>query len=498
MKPKYLLTAALIVGAAGTSFAQYSQDALRFSTFQTGSTSRIKAIGNAGTAIGGDLSSVSGNPAGIGFFTRSEFSLTPEFDGSKVKSSYLSQNNDASKSSINLNNIAAVFYSRLNTPKGADKTKGWLSLNFGVSYNRTNNYYEDIRYGGKNTGNSITNYYANDANNNSLSSASGDIADNTLGAWAYNQNLIDQYTSAGGKYATNAYPNINPGGVAQLSDAIKTGGQSELSLSMGANYSNQFYLGFGIGITNLRYNTTSTFTESGVASVFVNPGFANQNYNNVYTQDQETKGTGFNAKLGFIYKPVEAVRFGAVITTPTWYNIDDNYNESMSTRLNNTLISNNPVNYPFSYKLKTPFRAAGGLAVFFKQYGFISGDVEYLDYSSSRLSGDYSSNGDNNDIRTLYQSTVNAHVGAEARLSSQVFLRGGYGVQGNPLKNNGSDINTVSGGLGYRSGDYYLDLTYSHIKGNQTVYPYEIGAASPSALLNKTNDNVYVTFGFRF
>ncbi|MES2278943.1 MAG: hypothetical protein V4592_23125 [Bacteroidota bacterium] len=499
MKPKYLLTVALIVGATSMAFAQYSQDALRFSTFQTGSTSRMKAIGNAGTAIGGDLSSIGGNPAGIGFFTRSEFSFTPEFDGSKVKATYLSQGTNTSKSNLNLSDVAAVFYSRLNTPKGADKTKGWLSLNFGVSYNRTNNYYEDISYGGKNTANSITSYYANDANNNATGTASGAIADNTLGAWAYHQNLIDQYTSAGGKYATNAYPSINPGGVSQLSNAIRTGGQSELSLSMGANYSNQFYLGFGIGITNLRYNTTNTFTESGIASVYVNPGFANQTYNNVYSQDQETKGTGFNAKLGFIYKPVDAVRFGAVITTPTWYNIDDNYNEGMITRLNGTTnIPDGPSNYPFSYKLQTPFRAAGGLAIFFKQYGFISGDVEYLDYSSARLSGDYTATGDNNDIKTLYQNAVNAHVGAEARLTSQVFLRGGYGVQGNPLKSNGGDINTVSGGLGYRSGDYYIDATYSHISGNQTIYPYEIGAASPSALLNKTNDNVYVTFGFRF
>lgn len=507
MKLKYLLTVAAIVGVAQTSFAQYSQDALRFSSFQTGSTSRIKAIGNAGTAIGGDLTAIGGNPAGIGFFTRSEFSFTPEFDGSKVNANYLNQNSSTSKSNINLNNVAVVFYSKLNTPKGADKTKGWLSLNFGISYNRTNNYYEDIRYSGKNTANSITDYYANDANNNALSTSPGDIAEGSLGNWAYNQNLIDQYT--GNVYKSNATNTaINPGGINQQSNAIRTGGESELSLAMGANYSNQFYLGLALGITNLRYNTTNAFTENGIASVVVsNPPLitANQPYNNVYSQDQETTGAGFNLKLGFIYKPVEAVRFGAVITTPTWYNIDDNYNEAMDTRLNNTTNFNNgPNNYRFSYRLNTPFRAAGGLAVFIKQYGFISGDVEYLDYSSSHLDGDYNSNADNNDIKTLYQSAVNAHIGAEARINGQLFLRGGYGVQGNAVKdnmdgtNNGSDIKTVSGGLGYRNGNYYIDATYSHITGSQTMFPYEISTASPSALLSKTNDNVFLTVGFRF
>ncbi len=509
MKFKHLLTVALIVGVTKISFAQYSQDALRFSTFQTGSTARIKAIGNASTAIGGDLTSISGNPAGIGSFTRSEFSFTPEFDGSKVNSTYQSQGNSASKNNVNLNNAAAVFYSRLNTPRGSDKSKGWLSFNFGVSYNRTNNYYEDVRYSGTNKTNSITDYYASDANSNALSTTPGNIASNSLGLWAYNQNLIDQYT--GNVYKSNATTpvngaNINPNGYSQLSNAIRTGGESELSLAVGANYSNKLYLGFGIGITNLRYNNNASFNENGIASVITSGSSttvttANMPYANVYGQEQETTGSGFNAKFGAIFKPASFVRIGLLVTTPTWYTIDDNYNESLTTRLNNgNAVSNsNPDGYyQFNYNLRTPLKVAGGLAFFIKDYGFITGDLEYLDYSSIHLSGDYNATGDNSDIKTLYQSAVNAHIGAEARINGQLYLRGGYGVQGNPLKQNGSDINTTSGGLGYRSGDYYIDATYSHITASQTVYPYEIGAGSPAALLNKTNNNVYVTFGFRF
>jgi len=505
MKPKFLLTAVVIVAAAQASFAQYSQDALRFSTFQTGNTSRIKAIGNAGTAVGGDISSIGGNPAGIGFFTRSEFSLTPEFDGSKVNSTYQGNQMNTNKSSLNLANVGAVIYSQLNTAKGSDKGKGWLSVNFGISYNRTNNYYEDINYGGINKSNSITDYYANDAEQNKASNVSGNIYSNTLGAWAYNQYLIDQYT--GPVYKSNATTpvngaNINPNGFAQQSNTIRTGGQSQLDLAIGANYSNRFYLGLAIGITNLRYNSNTTFTENGFASVItaVGPPIVTQTqpYANTYAQAQQTTGTGFNAKVGLIFKPINAVRLGAVITTPTYYDIEDNYSERMSTRLNGTNTSNGPATYPFKYKLQTPFKAAGGIAVFIEQFGFISGDVEYVDYSSSNLNGDYNSANDNNDIKTLYQSAVNAHIGAEARLNSSLFLRGGYGSQGNPLKANGSNINTVSGGIGFRSGDYYVDATYSHITGSNTVFPYEIGTASPGALLNKTNDNIFLTVGFRF
>src|ERR1019366_1196577 len=155
-------------------------------------------IGNASTAIGGDLSSVSGNPAGLGFFTRSELSITPEFDGSKVNASYLGQTNTASKNTLNLNNAAIVFYSRLNTPTGQDKTKGWLSINFGAGYSRTNDYGENINAGGKNNQRSITDYYANLAN-------SSGIPDGTLQSWAYNQNLIDQYGTSKPTYRSNAF-----------------------------------------------------------------------------------------------------------------------------------------------------------------------------------------------------------------------------------------------------------------------------------------------------
>src|ERR1700753_329452 len=118
MRYKYLLLIAVLTAVTKGVFAQYSQDAIRYSTFQPGSTSRIKAIGNAGTAVGGDLSSIGGNPAGFGFFTMSELSITPGFEGAKTNANYLNQNTGATKSNANLSNISWEFYNRLNTPTG--------------------------------------------------------------------------------------------------------------------------------------------------------------------------------------------------------------------------------------------------------------------------------------------------------------------------------------------------------------------------------------------
>lgn len=492
MKIKYLLSVIAIVAFTEDSFAQYSQDAIRFSTFQTGSTSRIKGIGNAGTAVGGDLSSISGNPAGLGFFTHSEVSITPEYNGSKVNSTYLGQFGTDSKNNINFSNASVAIYQRLNTPKGRDKTKGWVSINYGAAYSRTNNFYENITYGGKNASNSIGNYYADIAN------ANGQVNEGGLDDWAYQQNLIDSYSTTGGgsEYRRNAF-----GTVDQLSNTIRSGGQSEVNLAFGANYSNKLYIGLGVSLSDIRYNSYSIFNETGNANILVNNIGTDVGFNSGFVQDQITKGSGGNVKLGLIYKPVNALRLGVTVTSPTFYTIDDSYDESLSTKFNNgSSFSNGPQDYSLSYNMRTPFKFTGGAAIFIGKYGFISGDIDYIDYTTTHISSNdsYTADFDNGNIKALYRSTVNARVGAEARLNSMFYLRGGYSIQGSPLKQNGSDIKTVTGGIGVRFGSYYVDATYAHLSGNQTVYPYEVGAASPSAALKKTNNNAFLTLGYAF
>jgi len=490
MKVKYLLTAAAIVVIAQNSFAQYSQDAVLFSTGQTGSTSRIKAIGNAQTAIGGDLSSISGNPAGIGFFTHSEAAFTPEFNSSNIKSTYFGTANSASTSNLNFNNASAVFYSRLNTPRGSDKTQGWLSLNFGVSYNRKNDFYSNVNYSGKNNNNSITNYYAALANTYGIDNG------NTLQDWAYDHVLITSPNGLNPPFSGTGQP-----GSTQTANNTREGGENEFSLSMGANYSNKLYLGVGIGITSLRYNLNNTFTEAGNALLpnSTGTGTINATYTSVYSQNQITTGDGFNARLGFIYKPADAIRIGATFTTPTYYTVQDDYSEGLQTAYSvGSPSPSGPADYRFTYNFHTPLKVSGGMAVFFGSYGFITADAEYVDYSSVKLSSTdgYDATQDNHDIKTSYQSTANIHAGGELKLDN-VFVRGGYSIQGNPQAGFES-TKTISGGIGVRFEKFYVDATYSNVTGSQAVYPYVLATNTPQANLDKTYNNAFVTVGFKF
>jgi hypothetical protein len=297
----------------------------------------------------------------------------------------------------------------------------------------------------------------------------------------------------------------------QANSLVTTGGQSELSLAGGANYSNKLYIGFGIGITSLRYNMSRTFNEDGTANILVNNVATSSAYNSQFYQNQATIGTGFNAKVGFIYKPVEAVRIGATFTSPTWTTITDSYVEGLQTLYTQDppAYSNgsNPGDYDFTYSLRTPMKASAGVAVFVGKFGFISGDVEYVDYKGMRITGNYDANvydksSDNLDLSTLYKSTVNARIGAEAKLDD-FFLRGGFNYQGNPQVGIGGPIKTSSAGIGYRFGKYYIDATYQYVAHNTTVYPYEfnpayIADASPAANLKNTYNNVFLTLGLRF
>lgn len=490
MKIRYIILVIAATAVTQLSYAQFNQDALRFSTFGQGSTSRIKAIGNASTAVGGDLSSISGNPAGLGFFNKSELSITPEFDSSHISAGYFGQSESDSKNQFNLSNASVLFHSAKKIPAGSNPTEGFLNFNFGLSWSRTNNFYDNLYLASQNPDNSVADFLAEQANAIGGSTEDLRLASNPLGWWGYEHFLIDSVgeDSYGNFYAPNTYLNAD-----QTLTRRRTGGQNEFNLAIGTNYSNKLYLGVSLGLTSLRYNSYSTFTELGNTE----PNAAE--YRTFYDFNQETTGTGVNFKIGMIYKPVETVRLGASFTSPTWYSIEDNSSLGLETFYSNgDEYLGTPEPFNDSYNLRTPLKVNGGIAVFFQQLGFLSADVEYVDYAGMKLSSYPTSSDDNMRISNLYKSVVNAKVGGEGRVDENFYLRAGYNYLANPEKGISGPTHVASGGAGYRAGNFYMDATYQHVSRKQTIYPYEISSASPRADLKNTFDNVYLTLGVRF
>ncbi len=486
---------AAIVAATGDLHAQYAQDALRFSFNQPASTARFSAMAGAFTGIGGDLSSVNGNPAGLGLFTKSEFSITPEFNNYNADAMYLGQLNTGTKDMVNLNHAAVVWHNKFAKPKGSDLETGWISSNFGISYSKDNDFHQNINYSGTNGTNSVADFFSESANK--YYGAPSSLTSGSLERMAYDNYLIG-YDSQG------YFPETDVNNIQSKTD-MRLGSQSDINFATGLNYSNMIYVGASIGLSNLKYTSDAEYKESGYNVTEDN------NYSLSFRQNQYTTGNGVHGKLGVIVRPNQFVRLGANIETPTWYTIDDSYSEVLDTEYGRNGIDSSYVNnvqdYNFSYKLRTPLKLSGGIGFFINNQGFISADVDYVGYQNIRFTSVDNANldviSDNNlSVRENYKNAVNYRVGAEYKLSS-LMLRAGYGIKGSPYKS--ADVTdalkteTVSAGLGYRINNYYIDLAYQNVNYNSNYKPYTLSAGNgPRADVKNSVSNVFLTIGSKF
>src|SRR4029079_17170040 len=111
-------------------------------------------------------------------------------------------------------------------------------------------------------------------------------------------------------------------------------------------------------------------------------------------------GWGFNLKLGMIYKPSEYWRLGLAFHTPTFYTLTDHYETSITADVEkHGTLSDYSLDYTnnepseFKYDFLTPFKAIGSISYVIreiqdvtKQKGFLTADVEYVNYKVSSFS----------------------------------------------------------------------------------------------------------------
>ena len=502
---KKFLTVLLLATVAGTgsTYAQYYGDALRFSQTNYGSSARFKGLGGAQISLGGDISSLGGNPAGLGMFTRSEFSITPEFNATSANARYLGTSTKDTKNQLNLNQAGIVWYNPVVKAKGADLNKGAVSVVWGLGYNRNNDFSSNVSYGGKNANNSIADYFSEIANG----ATPDQFGRGSLEKMAYDNFLIDELASNNTLYQPATSLNND-----QRKYESRYGSTSELNFSGALNLSNQLYLGASIGLVNVRYSSSTEYLESGV-NISTNPDndMVGKNYTLSYRQNQVSDGAGINGRLGLIFKPTSAVRIGATFQTPTWMTVQDSYSEVLDTRYTgggtNTTFTNVDENYPFEYNLRTPYKGSLGASVILGGSALLSADVDYVDYASMKFSAssnyrDYSTINQNNaDVKSNYTSAVNFRVGGEYKID-QISLRAGYGMNGSPIKNdddNKFQSKFYSGGLGYRYSNYYLDLAYQRVESQNTTSPYTLSDLSePVADIKVAKNNLFLTVGVRF
>ena len=468
--------------------AQTALDALRFSRVFFSGTARFNGLSGAFGAVGADFSTLATNPAGIGLYTKSEMTLT--LAPTIGYSSTLYNGTTATDDRVNfgMGNFGVIF-SISPFPKNNHNTL--KNINIGFGFNRQNDFNNRVAINGVNSKNSLMQSYANTLND--AHTPENYIKDDFPFdiALAYGTNLV-YHDSASDKY----YCDAEFGGVVQNKLIDTYGSMNELDFSVGANFSDQLFVGMTFGVPTINYYENTIYKETRTKDTI--PNFIALNY----WYDLHTRGTGFNFKIGIIYKPADWVRVGASIHTPTWYpSMHDQWSSSMQSTFTNpdwNATQSSPLG-SYDYHLTTPFRAMGSLAFIIGKYGLISADYEYVNYSQARFSSPYDSYDNvNSDIKSDYKSWGNIRVGSEWCLYN-FRVRGGFGYFSNPYSGgtNNSERFQVSGGMGYRGKRFFADVTYVWSKMNQDYYLYDARMVNPATISYYTN-TVSTTIGVRF
>lgn len=510
------MLAGIFMLTANILMAQYAEEALMMSRTRAAGSARILGMGGAQISLGGDMSSAASNPAGLGMFNRSEFSITPGYMSLDNVGTYFMgdvrmnnyQSND-SRTGLSIPAFGMVF----SKPKDE---QGFIHGTFAITMSKINDFNSNTRYSGTNNdGHSLIEYFLQDANGFFPDEfASGGALRNSPTEMAYNNYLIGPLSDIDPDFPDNQYfTDFEPflqGRSPQVtqSEVIQTkGGQNQWSFSYGANFDDKFFLGAGLGIVAMNYQSSKFYTET----------FNNQPLD-TYTlrEDLQVKGTGLNVTVGGIYRPIDGLQLGASIATPTRYNITDTYKASMtshwfgwqydaSTTLNNESSEGDDVLTPFT--LVTPWKFSAGASYIFGKSGLISVDIERLNYGGSKLRSTdpgFDMDQDTEQVKATYTAVTNIRAGGEYRIKS-FRVRGGFGYMPDPYKKPLNDVSiarlSASGGVGYRASKFYIDLAYIKSWNNNSYVPYSLdnpNSPSPVLGISQTATNVVATVGFTF
>jgi len=497
-------------------FAQEPADALRYSWYTSSGTARQQAVGGAMTSLGGDLSAAYVNPAGLGFYKTGDVVLTPGYNFGNNRSTYYGRTEKDKKNSLSFGTSGIVMGAEDNNKK--NKKSGGA---FALAINRTASFSSKLLYRGANTQNSYSQKFLEEISNNDDKNANSVAESYPFGtSLAFNTYWID--TINGG--TTNNYQfqsRATIGNLLQENRVTNRGGITELALALAGNLQDKFFFGGTLGIPFVHYEKEATFTEAD----------ASTNTNNKFdfasiTDNLTTSGVGVNIKLGVIYKPVEYVRLGLAVHTPTYFRLTDKYSTSVTTNTEtyqglltqeSRLFTNNN-DAEFKYWMFSPYRIMASASYVLreiqdvrKQKGFLTADIEYVNYKSASFTTDPEGDDSpetktylkslNKAIDNTYKGAFNFKAGGELKFTT-IMGRLGVAYYGNPYKDLGHNEKgsrfQLSGGLGYRNKGMFVDLTYVHTIGKDIHFAYRLqNTPYAGAAIKSTNGNALLTVGFK-
>ena len=461
MKKSIITIAVALVGAA-TAFAQTADDACLFSQAFYQGTAKALGMGNAMGAVGGDMTAVNINPAGMGIYRSNEFTASLNLLDNHHVSCYYGSDVSANKWRLSIPNVGYV---------GTKQKSNFRTLRFtqwGIGLTRINDYNMHTFARGVNpTSSRIDNY---------LARIDG-YADDELQAYfpydiypAWQTYLIDLYEDEQGLYYSSPVPQ---GNIWQSQDDDFKGRSEEWTFAGSANFAERLFLGLSVNLTHIKREGTRVFEESRTEAT-------ETDFNRwSFSEDIASSGMGVNAKVGFIWHANRWLRLGGAFHTPTAYAFDESWQtetESEISYIQRKYISEKS---SYEYTFVKPLKWVGSAAFVVGQRGMISLDAEYTNFGKARFSADdYNYDDVNADIKAVYGKTFNLRIGSEWRIADS-YLRVGAGYYGSPFGfgKDGGSVKKASVGLSLpASSSTTFDFAYELSHGLSYLTLYDAGA----------------------
>ncbi|MCL1938030.1 MAG: outer membrane protein transport protein [Candidatus Azobacteroides sp.] len=502
-------------------WAQGEIDALRLSETDIQGTARGQAMGGAFGALGGDVTSVGINPAGLGIYISSEVNVTANYSSTPIETNWANNVLKHDNSKFNFANASYIGY----YPTG---NENFSAINFGFSYRRLKDFNRSYNAEGKGLNVSLSNYMAETTNNlnnyTGINAAEFDEPNNSdpyyrgnpwLSVLGWQGALFNEAANSPNKYESVMQPNETVNSLLRVSER---GSIETYDFSLGTNINDLLYIGVTFSLTDINYHIQSDYRENFSGG---NDYFTLSNY-------QDTEGGGYQFKIGAILRPADFLRLGIAYHSPTWYSLTDYYYGKASNNYDADYPSANTPEDHYPYRFRTPDSWIFSIAGIVEEKAAISVDYEFKNYSKMNIQDENGiESGENNYINEDFRLTTSTlRAGLEYRFTPRFSGRLGYAWIQNPYEKKfydglkevmivgtiphyiiEGDANYITAGLGYHfTRNFYMDVAFVYKNQKDRLYAYspvwnEQGEISVNSQPASFKNNAYrglLTLGYRF
>lgn len=527
MKRIMIISALASLIAIGSS-AQTAYDAAKLTDRDLNGTARFVGMGGAMGALGGDISTMGTNPAGIGIYRSNDIMTSFGFSAYGTESKYGGNKFNNNNNHWSYDNIGFVFASKIGNQTPL------RYVNFGFNYHRAKSFYKNMSMEG------ILNYTQTDfmaGQANGMSANGVSLLEITENKWnPYSDNGVGWLGALGWDgllfdYSDKEYIGVLPQDPYANFRSRERGGIDQYDFNVAFNINDRVYLGLTIGAYDVNYTKSYYYSEDYGDK---------QNY--MIGSDNKIDGSGFDFKMGLIVRPFEdsPFRFGVAVHTPTFYKLTYKTNAYLESNVwmhNNDTGQDELINSYFDtyqelgdtdmnreFRLNTPWKYNFNLGYTVGKNLALGAEYEFEDYSTVKFrypEGD-EMEFETNEAKQTLKGVHTLRLGAEYKVIPQFAIRAGYNYISSVFKDDAikylpfNSINTDTDfanvksrsnytlGIGYRGRLLYADLAYQFSTYKENFYPFynefvEEGIVVPNATkVTNTRSQVLFTLGMRF